>query len=445
MTKSDLLTALGDIDEKYICKAFEKASAENVLILDERETKGRVGAMDKKKYIKNKIVPIVAVAASVILCVGSLIYITQRNNDDKITPQDNSAVTSQSESEQSDSSTEISESTPDCVYEVFNWGDNEEFAEHIYKIVSDKGFVNTTYKLQDGTTEEIIYLYEFDCIEGYSLFSRYQTGSNYVYSFYRKNGDRTGSATNEITMTWEIGTESQSALQSKIDYYNSQGYAVNEISNMPGYYYVDFDEFQKVMWCEAGYYFELQFPVSVGRINTSTHAYTGEYLFSLKKSQYIIDESGNATELDKYFSESPYELFQKRLIELQTQNPNEPIVELTYNDKLGALSGYGIGIPQGNEENVNSVEQIKEFINNTDLAGEELDAAILDMVYDLYYIKIEMGSGVYWDELLIDKDGKHIVTDYMGTARYRYYDVATKTYCSVPLSEIGFHGEFDDD
>ncbi len=443
MTKSDLLTALGDVDEKYICKAFEKAFAENVLVLDERETKGRVGAMDKKKYIKNKIVPIAAVAASVILCVGSLIYITQRNNDDKITPQDSSAVTSQSESEQSDSSTDNSESPPDCVYvdERFFWNGNEEFAEHIYKIVSDKGFVNTTYTVQNGETEEMIYLYEFDCIEGYSLYTRYETASDSVYFRYRKNGEKIGSATTDITMTWEIGSEPQNALQSKIDQYNS----VNEISNMPGYYYVDFDEFQKVMWCEAGYYFELQFPVSVGRINTSTHAYTGEYLFSLKESQYIIDESGNATELDKYFSESPYELFQKRLIELQTQNPNEPIDELTYNDKLGALSGYGIGIPQGNEENVNTVEQIKEFINSTDLAGEELDAAILDMVYELYYIKIEMGSGVYWDEFIIDKDGKHVVTDYMGTACYRYYDEATKTYCSAPLSEIGFHEEFDDD
>ncbi|MBQ7131064.1 MAG: hypothetical protein IJO29_00690 [Oscillospiraceae bacterium] len=98
MKKIDLLALLGNVDAKYIAEAKERAdrNAQKRISLDDTCESNEVGIMDSKKYIRKKIQPIIAVAASVVLCVGVLIFITMRKDKDDLT--ENSSASSISES-----------------------------------------------------------------------------------------------------------------------------------------------------------------------------------------------------------------------------------------------------------------------------------------------------------------------------------------------------------
>lgn len=78
MKKTDLLSALGKINNEYLNIALDRAESSEESF--ENETNAKVGMMDSKNYIRQKLQTVIAVAASVLLCVGFLTVMTVRNN-----------------------------------------------------------------------------------------------------------------------------------------------------------------------------------------------------------------------------------------------------------------------------------------------------------------------------------------------------------------------------
>ncbi len=83
MKRLDLLDALGSIDTEFVDEVCDSLGDDLKCVehCDDISNFEKVGIMDQKKYFKKKLEPIIAVAATVILCVGTLLYITIRNNN----------------------------------------------------------------------------------------------------------------------------------------------------------------------------------------------------------------------------------------------------------------------------------------------------------------------------------------------------------------------------
>ncbi len=106
MKKIDLLASLGNVNTRHIAEAKERAdnNVKNSISQNDDCKSERVGIMDEKKYIKKKLEPFIAIAAAVILCVGTLVYITIRNDNDAI--KNGSSTSEPQKSETFDSSEE---------------------------------------------------------------------------------------------------------------------------------------------------------------------------------------------------------------------------------------------------------------------------------------------------------------------------------------------------
>lgn len=81
MKKTDLLEAFGCVNEKYLNEAEERAdnNVKNSISQNGDCKSEKVGIMDEKKYIKKKLEPIIAIAASFVLVVGTVIFVGARN------------------------------------------------------------------------------------------------------------------------------------------------------------------------------------------------------------------------------------------------------------------------------------------------------------------------------------------------------------------------------
>ena len=289
MTKTDLIIALGKIDEKYINKAFEKA-AESDCIFDDNETQEKVGIMDKKKYIKSKIVPIATVAASVMLCVGTLIYITLRNNDDKITLQDNSAVTSQTE--QSDSSTDNSENNPVCDYVVIEPYKTYDDAVEQFLLDAQQNNDDLPYSAQVNGVDGV-YIYSLKNLpEGYNEEDVYDVEDIHYYNDQYNNADSNEQALKHLVIfNWYNNKSFEDTIKGIARSCISNGTKFYPVKNIPNCYCAVYGSYQEFYWENDGYCFNLRLPTYIGSISTARFEYSGQNVFELKKTFYAFDNS----------------------------------------------------------------------------------------------------------------------------------------------------------
>ena len=112
MKRLDLLDALGSIDTEFVDEVCDSLGDDlkSVEHCDDISDFEKVGIMDKKTYFKKKLEPIIAVAATVILCVGTLLYITIRNNN--AAPVEIEKVTSENSEVHSSMMDEVKQDVP---------------------------------------------------------------------------------------------------------------------------------------------------------------------------------------------------------------------------------------------------------------------------------------------------------------------------------------------
>ncbi len=563
MTRIDLLTALGNVDAKHINEAAERA--ENFCLHSDCEDE-KVGFLDEIKYIRRKIEPIMVVAVSVVMCVGVLVYISLRNNNQKITEMNNSVVTSQSQQDALNS---------DCVCEEPKTYNTYDEAVEQFILDAQQNSDDLPYSAQiDGV--DGIYIYSLKNLpEGYSVGTIYNAKNIHYYNDKYNNADNNEQALNHlIIFNWYNDRSYEESIESAAGFCLKNDIPFYPVKNMPNGYCAVYGSYQEIYWENDGYCFKLRLPTYVGSVSTARFEYNGQNVFELEKTFYAFDNSaeiktdstaseekykccdieeltphtdgeylylgasvtawhpwecdfelkvsvyntanttslanfvltervedlcyGEGAELrakvdcsklpenttisckvityynvddaehqgiSKYLGshsykkqnqeldgnailtvgilemDAPHTLFEKRLAELQSQNPDENITELTFSQKLGALSEYGfIGLVEGHEANENLMERIVDLIENSGLSGEELDDAICNLVFENYYIKIGMTSGTINTEYILDKDGKHILRYNFISATYRYYDDENGTYITAPLNQIGISG-----
>lgn len=199
MKKIDLLASLGNVDTKYIAEAKERAdnNAQKRISQDDTCESDEVGIMDSKNYIRKKIQPIIAVAASVVLCVGVLIFITMRNDKDNLTEEGgaSSISESQSDTQQSDEINVIDEPLGTVTIEGMEIQLPCAYSDlQIYPAYDESKWIapQESHYNADMYDQQICFKVSESSENLYYLFSAYPEGSDYqngtVYSISLMEG-----------------------------------------------------------------------------------------------------------------------------------------------------------------------------------------------------------------------------------------------------------------
>ncbi len=229
----------------------------------------------------------------VILCITSLFAGCDKSDSDK------SMVTTKSVVEQTTTNTTKSEEERAFASEELIAENEGQMVEIILAVMENKDPSQDDYQIETQS-QNGVYIYSPTFPEDFSSARMWLNGSYIYYKYenqYLSDLKESGNVTdavilgNSLSLTWAFKADGEIALQNDIEYWNEEGYPVNEIANMSGYYYADFGIYQKIFWCEDGYSFELQIPTSVGSVNTATHEYSGEDVFTLQKTFYPFDDN----------------------------------------------------------------------------------------------------------------------------------------------------------
>ncbi|MBQ7132804.1 MAG: hypothetical protein IJO29_09550 [Oscillospiraceae bacterium] len=217
----------------------------------------------------------------IVLFWLSILMISCEKNDCKLSSESGSSSISL---EQND------DSQVDVAYE---FATESEAVEYYYSQIQAQQNKGTFQTQSNGSTG--IYVYSLENIpQGFTLGQITGIGSMAYYNDVYRNADNKSSeicAKNAIYLRVYHNSNGEEVLQDNIDSWRNNGYAVNEISNKSGYYYVDCELSISVYWCEDGYCCLLQIPTSVGTVDLETHEYSGEDVFTLKKTFYPFDDN----------------------------------------------------------------------------------------------------------------------------------------------------------
>ena len=181
------------------------------------------------------------------------------------------------------------------VDEAYEFATEADAVEYYFRqIQSSSNESSDEFQIQSNGLSGI-YVYSLENVpEDFSLGKINEIGNiEYYNNTYREADVKTDEicANNAIYFHQYRNANGADKLQNRIENWSHNGYSMKELSNKQGYYYVDCGLNYYVYWCEDGYCFYVKFPKSVGSVNTTTHEYSGEDVFTLQKTFYSFNDN----------------------------------------------------------------------------------------------------------------------------------------------------------